>query len=58
MYNYYRSWEFGIWNMDHLITCGIPYANIYGIPEKIDCKNTAEFRGIQKFSKNSVFHRK
>jgi hypothetical protein len=56
MYNYYRFWEFGIWNMDNLITCGIPYANIYGIPrysaefrEKCTVKiprNFAEFRGI------------
>jgi hypothetical protein len=31
--------EFGIWNLDHLITWGIPYANTYGIP-----RNSAEFR--------------
>ncbi len=31
--------EFGIWNLDHLVTWGIPYANTYGIP-----RNSAEFR--------------
>jgi hypothetical protein len=46
--------EFGIWNLDHLVTCGIPSANTYGIPRnsakfrgipgKFYCKNTAEFR--------------
>ena len=45
--------EFGIWNLDHLVTCGIPHANTNRIPGKFYCKNTAEFRGIpyvfQKF---------
>jgi hypothetical protein len=38
---------FGMWNLDHLVTCGIPYANTYGIPRnsgKFYYKNTAEFR--------------
>ncbi len=46
----------GIWNLDHLLTCGIPYANTDGIPgnsaefwaflpQKIP-RNSAEFRGI------------
>jgi hypothetical protein len=35
-----------IWNLDHLVTCGIPYANTYGIPGNLTAKNTAEFRGI------------
>jgi hypothetical protein len=50
---------------DHLVTCGIPYANTYGIPRnsgKFTAKNTAEFREIPRnsvcFSKNSVFRRK
>ncbi len=48
--------EFGIWNLDHLVTCGIPSANTSGIPRnsakfrvvftaKIP-RNSAEFRGI------------
>ena len=43
--------EFGIWNLDHLVTCGIPYANTYGIP-----RNSAEFRQIllQKIPRNSA----
>ena len=45
-----------------LDTCGIPYANTYGIPGNFTAKNTAEFRGISRnsvsFSKNSVFRRK
>ncbi len=46
----------GIWNLDHLLTWGIPYANTYGIPrnsaefrEKTTIKiprNSAKFRGI------------
>ena len=36
-----------IWNLDHLVACGIPYANTYGIPRNSVC-----------FSKNSVFRRK
>jgi hypothetical protein len=47
---------------DHLVTCGIPYANTYGIPRNFTAKNTAEFCEIPWhsvcFSKNSVFHRK
>jgi hypothetical protein len=35
------------WNLDHLVACGIPYANTYGIPVNFTAKNTAEFRGIQ-----------
>ncbi len=31
--------EFGIWNLDHLVIWGIPYAKTYGIP-----RNSAEFR--------------
>ncbi len=45
-----------LWNLDHIVTCGIPYANTYGIPRnsakfrvnfivKIP-RNSAEFRGI------------
>jgi hypothetical protein len=48
--------EFGTWNLDHFVTCGIPYANTSGIPQnsakfgvvllqKIP-RNSAEFRGI------------
>jgi hypothetical protein len=38
-----------IWNLDHLVPCGIPYANTYGIP-----RNSAEFRAIllQKIPRN------
>jgi hypothetical protein len=52
----------GICNLDHLVTCGIPYANKYGIPP-----NSAEFRekftvkiprNSVCFSKNSVFRQK
>ena len=35
-----------ILNLDHLVTCGIPYANTYGIPGNFTAKNTAKFRGI------------
>ncbi len=45
-----------LWNLDHLVTCGIPYANTYGIPRNsaefgVNCTvkipwNSAEFRGI------------
>ncbi len=38
--------EFNIWNLDHLVTCGIPYANTYGIPANFTAKNTAKFREI------------
>ncbi len=54
-----------ICNLDHLVTCGIPYANTYGIPRNSGifyCKkyheiprNFAEFR---MFFKNSVFRQK
>jgi hypothetical protein len=48
--------EFGTWNLDHFVTCGIPYAIPYEIPRnsaeflavlllKIP-RNSAEFRGI------------
>ncbi len=33
-----------IWNLDHLVACGIPYANTYRIPANFTAKNTAEFR--------------
>jgi hypothetical protein len=41
----------GIWNLDHLLTCGIPYANTDGIP-----RNSAEFRAflLQKIPRNSA----
>ena len=41
----------GIWNLDHLLTCGIPYANKDGIPG-----NSAEFRAflLQKIPRNSA----
>jgi hypothetical protein len=43
--------EFGIWNLDHLVTCGIPYANTYRIP-----RNSAELRQILllKIPRNSA----
>jgi hypothetical protein len=54
--------EFGIWNLDHLVTWGVPNANAYGIPrnfaefrEKSTFKiprNSAKFRGIP-----CVFHK-
>ncbi len=39
----------GIWNLDHLLTCGIPYENTDGIPG-----NSAEFRAflLQKIPRN------
>ena len=62
LWYYFNFWEFGIWNLDHLVTCGIPYANTYGIPANFTAKNTAKFCGIPRnsvyFSKNSVFRRK
>jgi hypothetical protein len=41
----------GIWNLDNLLTCGIPYANTDGIPRK-----SAEFRAflLQKIPRNSA----
>ncbi len=43
--------EGGIWNLDHLLTCGIPYANTDGIP-----RNSAEFRAflLQIIPRNSA----
>ncbi len=43
--------EFGIWNLDNLVTCGIPYANTSGIPRK-----SAKFRVVllQKIPRNSA----
>ena len=40
-----------IWNLDQLLTCGIPYANTDGIPQ-----NSAEFRAflLQKIPRNSA----
>jgi hypothetical protein len=56
------SLEFGIWNLDHLVTCGIPYANTYGIPRNSGQFYCKKYRGIPRnsvsFSKNSVFRRK
>ena len=35
-----------IWNLDHLVICGIPYANTYGILLQKIPRNSAKFRGI------------
>jgi hypothetical protein len=41
-----------IWNLDHLVTCGIPRMQIHtefrGIPGNFTAKNTAEFRMFLK----------
>jgi hypothetical protein len=48
-----------IWNLDHLVTCGIPYANTYGIP-----RNSGQFyckkdRGIPRnFAEFRMFFKK
>jgi hypothetical protein len=52
----------GIWNLDHLLTCGIPYADTDGIPRNSGNFYCKKYRGIPRnsvcFSKNSVFRRK
>jgi len=35
-----------IWNLDHLVICGIPYANTYGIPWNSGQFYCKKYRGI------------
>jgi hypothetical protein len=54
LFSFLNFFKGGIWNLDHLVTWGIPYANTYGIPVNF----TANPRNSVCFSKNSVFRRK
>jgi hypothetical protein len=38
--------EGGNWNLDHLLTCGIPYANTDGIPRNSGHFYCKKYRGI------------
>ena len=40
--------EGGIWNLDHLLTCGIPYANTDGIPRNSGHFYCKKYRGIPR----------
>ncbi len=55
VYNFFLE----IWNLDHLVTCGIPYANTYGIPRNSRAILLQKIpRNSVCFSKNSVLRRK